>query len=604
MSVHDHRHDPRMMFRPAPGVSRPGAGRPGRPLTSALSPWLRWVSAAVWWVEHAFERARADARPEEDTRVRIFLIMSAFCAVFACLAVGAAHAALFTAKGGSGFAVNRATLQRADLVDRNGALLATNITHYGLYINPAEIWDRNQALTQIKRALPRVPTARLRKVLNGERRLIVLTGLTPSERASIHALALGGVSFEPEDRRVYPLNTSAVHLIGAADTGGQGVSGAELAFNDQIRAAGVAGEDFPLSIDLRVQGVLENELAAAAEKAGAKGAVGMVTDVQTGEVLGMASWPTYDANNRGGAPEGATLDRVTSAHYEMGSVFKTFTVAAGLDTGRADMGTLFDASQALMVGNRRITDFHATNQVLTLEQVYLHSSNIGTSRLAIEMGPDVMRDYFRRFGLLDKAPIELKESARPRVPRRWDDSTLASLSFGYGIMITPAQAVAAMGALTNGGRFIPLTLRKGNGAPVAGHQIVSPETSATILDLMRRNVVRGSGGFADAPGLRVGGKTGSANKLFNGRYDPSHAIGSFAAVFPTDGPVTARRYAVFILVDEPSSYPKTGAYVAAPAVRNIADRIAPFVGVQRQADQWRTALGEKIPHADDPKAGR
>ncbi|RYG40720.1 hypothetical protein EON79_22125, partial [bacterium] len=154
-------------------------------------------------------------------------------------------------------------------------------------------------------------------------------------------------------------------------------------------------------------------------------------------------------------------NRFTSAHYEMGSVFKTFTLAAGLDTGRADMATRFDASQAYMVGNRRITDFHATNQWLTLEQVYLHSSNIGTSRLAIEMGPTVMKDYFRRLGLLDAAPLELRESARPVVPRQWDDSTLASLSFGYGIMITPAQAVAAMNALTNGGRYIPLSLRRG-----------------------------------------------------------------------------------------------------------------------------------------------
>jgi cell division protein FtsI (penicillin-binding protein 3) len=280
-------------------------------------------------------------------------------------------------------------------------------------------------------------------------------------------------------------------------------------------------------------------------------------------------------------------------------VFKTFTVAAGLDTGRADMDTLFDASEAFMIGNRRITDFHATNQILTLEEVYLHSSNIGTSRLAVEMGPQVMRDYFTRFGLLDAAPIELHESARPRRPRKWDDSTLASLSFGYGIMITPLQMSAAMGALTNGGRFIPLTLRKGGRRDVQARQVVSPETSATLLELMRRNVVRGSGTRADAPGLRVGGKTGSANKLVNGRYDPTHAVGTFAAVFPTDGPLDARRYSILILVDEPGTYPRTGGFVAAPAVGRIADRIAPFLGVQRRADAYRTATGEKVPEFED-----
>ncbi|WP_292109913.1 penicillin-binding protein 2 [Brevundimonas sp.] len=542
----------------------------------------------MWWVEHSFGRARADARPEEDTRVRIFLILAVFSLVFAGLALGAARAALLAPKGGVGSAHHPFAMTRADLVDRNGALLATNIVHYGLYIDPAEVWDRPLAARQIKQALPRVSMKRLNRVLNGERRLIVLPGLTPQEKAAVHALALGGVTFEPEDRRVYPLGGSARHVVGASDGGGIGITGAELAFNDEIRAAGQKGEAFPLSIDLRVQGVLENELAAAATETQAKGAVGIVADVQTGEILGMASWPTDEG-----------LNRAASAHYEMGSVFKTFTVAAGLDTGRADMDTLFDASEAFMIGNRRITDFHATNQILTLEEVYLHSSNIGTSRLAVEMGPQVMRDYFTRFGLLDAAPIELHESARPRRPRKWDDSTLASLSFGYGIMITPLQMTAAMNALTNGGRFIPLSLRKGGRRDAQARQVVTPETSAALLELMRRNVVRGSGTRADAPGLRVGGKTGSANKLVNGRYDPTHAVGTFAAVFPTDGPLDARRYSILILVDEPGTYPRTGGFVAAPAVGRIADRIAGFLGVERRADPYRTALGEAVPQYQD-----
>jgi cell division protein FtsI (penicillin-binding protein 3) len=283
----------------------------------------------------------------------------------------------------------------------------------------------------------------------------------------------------------------------------------------------------------------------------------------------------------------------------MGSVFKTFTVAAGVDTGRANMDTLFDASQAYMIGNRRITDYHATNQVLTLEEVYLHSSNIGSSRLAVEMGPAVMKDYLARFGFMDAAPIELRESARPRRPRQWDDSTLASLSFGYGIMVTPLQMTAAMNALANGGRYLPLSLRKGGRPGARARQIVSPETSLTLLELMRRNVVRGSGGFAEAAGLRLGGKTGSANKLVNGHYDPTHAVGTVAAVFPADGPANARRYTILVLIDEPGTYPRTGGYVAAPAVGRIADRIAGFLGVQRRADQYRTALGDKAPAFED-----
>ena len=567
-------HDPRA-YRPAPGA--------GRPLTSAVSPWLRWMGEAVWFVEHAFERARADARPEEDTRVRIFLIRAFFVAIFGALALGAAHAALLAPSGGRGAAQVAGALQRADLTDRNGALLATNITHYGLYIDPAEVWDRDAAFRDIRRVLPRISATRLRRVLNGDRRLIAQPGLTPAERQAIHALALGGVSFEPEDRRVYPLNTSAAHLIGSADTGGQGVSGVELAFNDPIRAAGANGEPFALSIDLRVQGVLENELAATASEVGAKGAVGIIADARTGEILGMASYPSYDANRRGQASDDAALNRVTSAHYEMGSVFKSFTIAIALDKGLADLDTPIDASKPYMIGNRRIQDFHATNKILSLEEVYLHSSNIGTSRLAVEMGADSMRSYFSKLGLLDAAPIELRESARPRRPRDWSDSTRASMSFGYGIMITPLQMTAATVALVNGGVYRPLSLRRG-GAGAEGHRVISPETSTAMRELMRANVLRGSGGQANAAGLRVGGKTGSANKLVNGRYDASHGIGSFAAVFPADGPADAQRYVIFVLIDEPSQGSRLGGAIAAPVVGRVVDRIAGFLNVQRRDD--------------------
>lgn len=569
-------HDPQAGTRPVPswGVRR-------------FTPSWRWLSEAMWWVEHAFGRAHADARPEEDTRVRIFVILSAFSAVFVCLAAGAVHAALLTAAGGAGTASHPNAVVRADLIDRNGALLATNIVHYGLYIDPAEVWDRRAAAARIRRALPRVSAARLERALTGNRRLLVINRLTPQEKAAVHALALGGIGFEPEDVRVYPLGESARHVVGGVDTGGQGLSAAERAFNDEIRAAGARGESFQISIDLRVQGVLENELAAAATASGAKGAVGIVTDVQTGEVLGMASWPASNSRNL-----------ATAATYEMGSVFKTFTVAAAIDTGRADMTTLLDASEALRIGNRRITDFHAQNKVMTLEEVYLHSSNIGTSLLATQMGPRVMRDYFDRFGLLSRAPFEIPSEA-PIMPREWSDSTLASLSFGYGVSITPLQMAAAMGALTNGGRFIPLTLRKGGRPDVRARQIVSPQTSLTMLDLMRRNVVRGSGGRAEAPGLRVGGKTGSANKSVNGRYSTAHAVGAFAGVFPADGPVNARRYQILVLIDEPQTWPRTGGFVAAPAVGRIADRIAPFLGVERRADAYRTAVGDRIPAFED-----
>ncbi len=558
------------------------------------SPSWRWLVEKMWWIEHAYGRARAHQKPEEDTRVRIFVVLSVFAVLFGALALGATKAALFGGHGGRLSSSGAMALERGDLTDRNGLLLATNITHYGLYIDPAEVWNPEAAVTQIRRALPRVSLKQLRKAMKAEGVAYVMGGLTPQERSAVHNLALGGVYFEPEDRRAYPLGASAAHVIGFAQPGGEGVAGIEKAFDKDIVAAGKDGGEFQVSIDLRVQGVLENELAAQAATLGVKGAVGIVTDIQTGEVLAMASYPTFDPNNPGAATPDQQLNRVTSGHYEMGSVFKAFTIAAGLDTGQATMDTTFDAT-GFSVGNRQIKDFHAQNRVLTLEEVFTHSSNIGTSRLAVDMGPDVMKGYFGKLGLLDRAPIELVESARPAAPRGWDDSTLASLSFGYGIMATPVQLAAAMGSLMNGGEYVPLSLRKGGAVGVERHRVVSERTSLMMLDLMRRNVVKGSGTRADAPGLRVGGKTGSANKLFNGRYDATHALGSFAAVFPTDGPVTTKRYLVFILMDEPQGYPRTGGFVAAPVAGRVIDRIAPFLNVQRADDQWRTATGDKIP---------
>lgn len=563
-------------------------------------PSWRWLIERVWWVEHAFERARAHQRPEEDTRVRIFLVLALFAFLFACLSLGAAKAALFSGHHARLTGAGGLALERGDLVDRNGLLLAANVTHYGLYVDPAEVWDRPAAMRQLRRVLPRISETQLKKAMYGDSVGHVASGLTPSEKSAVHALALGGVSFQEEDHRIYPLAASAAHVVGFTETGGGGLMGAEAAFDRDIAEAGRTGGSFALSIDLRVQGVLENELSTHAAAIGVKGAVGIVTDIQTGEVLGMASYPTFDPNERGQATPDQRLNRVAAGHYEMGSVFKAFTIAAGIDTGQADMNTTFDAT-GFTIGNRQIKDFHAQNRVLTLEEVFLHSSNIGTSRLAVDMGGEVMKSYFKKLGLLDRAPFELRESAAPVAPRKWDDSTLASLSFGYGIMATPVQLAAAMGSLLNGGEYVPLSLRKGGAVSAERHRVVSERTSLMMLDLMRRNVVKGSGSRADAAGLRVGGKTGSANKLVGGRYDATHAIGSFAAVFPSDGPASAKRYLVFILIDEPQSYPRTGGFVAAPVAGRVIDRIAPFLGVERTADRWATADGQKITQPEDVK---
>ena len=559
---------------------------PLRHLPAGL-PSLRRLAERVWAIEHAFERARAEAKPEEDTRVRIFFILAAFGLAFAAMSVGATRAALKPSSDELE-SLPAPVAARADLVDRNGQLLATNLVHYGLYVDPDEVWDRKEARRALLAAQPAISAERLDKALNGEHLAYVLGGLTPQERDRIHGLGLPGVSFQEEDRRVYPLGAVASHVIGFADSGGRGVAGIERSFDQQIEQAGRSGAPVALSIDLRVQGALEDELFHAAQAQQAP-AVGVVTDVRTGEILALASWPNFDPNDPVAAGDAGRLDRAAASVYEMGSTFKVFTMATALDSGAATLATTFDARQPLRLGSRAIHDDEAQNRVMTLKDVFIHSSNIGTAKLALAMGRDTLVRYFDSFGLFRPAEVELAESTHPITPRTWNDNSVASAGFGQAISVTPLQLAEGMGAILNGGTYVPLTLRAMKPGQVPqGRRVVSPAVTRDILYLMRQNVVAGTGGKADAPGLSVGGKTGTGQKVVDHRYSNSHTVASFAAVFPTDGPVDAKRYFVLILIDDPkgdaeSHGVRTGAMVSAPVAGRVIDRIAPFLGVPRSA---------------------
>lgn len=571
-------------------------------------PSWRWLTEKVWSVEHAFERIKAEGRAEEDTRVRIFFILAAFSVAFLVLAFGATRAAVFSGNRGA-IAGAETVAERADLTDRNGRLIAANLTHYALYIDPEEVWEPADSRRKLARVLPKVPPARLKKALEGERRTFVVGGLTPQERARVHALALPGISFEEEDRRVYPLGVSASHLVGFSDSAGQGLAGVERALDADIRRAGHDGEPVALSIDLRVQAALEDELRRTAVDQGVRGGVGIVTNVRTGEILAMSSWPEFNPNSAGRASDDAKLNRAASSVYEMGSTFKVFTLAIGLDSGAANRNSTFDATAPMQLGGRTVHDFHGANRVMTLEDIFIHSSNIGTSKLAMKVGAPTVSRYYEALGLLRPAQVELRESAKPIRPRSWDQNTLASTSFGHAISISPLSLTQAMGAILNGGQMVPLTIRPvAAGQRPEGRRVVSAETSRVMLDLMRMNVVRGTGSKANAAGLRVGGKTGSANKIVGGRYSDTILVASFAAVFPTDGPIDQDRYFVLILLDEPrgsaaSGGARTGGWTAAPAVGRVIDRIAPFVNVRRAADPWQMANGDRPP-VDETEGGQ
>jgi cell division protein FtsI (penicillin-binding protein 3) len=551
-------------------------------------PAWRWVTEPIWRIERAFGRAKAEDRAEDDTRLRIFFVLAIFTAAFLALAAGATRSALFSG-------ADRGDLEgappgaRADLTDRNGQLLAADLPHFGLYYDPHENWNPDEVRRVLGPALPGLSADRLDRALKADRRQYLIGGLTPAEKDRIDDLGLPGLSFQPEPKRAYLMGPTAGQLIGFVDRGGVGISGAELALDKTIRAdAGKA--TVPLSIDLRVQAALQDEVEKAGTNFRALDAIGIVTDVKTGEILGMASWPDFDPNNIGANPV-ANINHVTSTVFEPGSVFKVFTLAMGIDSGIANINTVFDTTTPLQIGNQKIRDDEKSAVNLPLWQVFTHSSNIGAARLGLLAGGDRLQTYFKSFGLYNAAPSELRESARPLVPAKLTDNTVASMSFGQAISVTPLSVATGMNAIFNGGEYIPLTIRKlAPGEVPKGRRVVSAATSRTMLDLMRLNATLGTGRGADAaaPGYSVGGKTGTAQKAINGHYAVGKRVSSFAAIFPTDGPMDAQRYFVFILLDEPQPTKDTGGFAmgaqtAAPTAGRVIERIAPILGVKREA---------------------
>ncbi len=565
-------------------------GEPLRPSFSLAAAWRRGI-AAVWGLEETFRRTREADRAVDDSKLRIFLVLTLFALAFTFIGAEAVRKAVFSHVG-STLGAPVAAYARADLTDRTGRLLAVDLPHFGLYLDSREVWETGETRQGLLRVLPRLSGDRLDKALKSGRREFLVGALTPQEKDAVHDLGLPGVSFEDEAKRVYPLGAQAAHLIGFTDSGGAGLAGAERALDPRIREAAGGGGSVPLAMDLRVQGALENELRKSLAEFSAKGAVGIVTDIQTGEVLALSSLPDFDPNAAGAADPASMTNRAAASVFEMGSTFKMFTFAAALDSGAANMATAFEVSQPLVIGNSApIHDFHPEKGLLALPDIFDRSSNIGTAKLALSAGSPVIERYFKSFGLFAPAPIELAESARPLVPRDWSPANMARISFGQSVAVTPLNVAAAVGALMNGGTYVPLTVvRRDPGAVVPTRRVISEETSRHMLDLMRDNVAspHGSGGHADAFGLRVGGKTGSAQKASGGVYMKNAVVTSFAAVFPTDGPMTARRYLVFVLMDEPQATPKTfgfhtAGWNSAVVAGRVIDRIAPFLNVKRVA---------------------
>jgi cell division protein FtsI (penicillin-binding protein 3) len=534
----------------------------------------------------------------DTTRNRIIIAMGAFIVVYGIICVrlvmfGIAVPADPVALGSAQAAIAAA---RPDIVDRNGEILATDIKTASLYAEPKRIVDPDEATELLATVFPELGTDAVRQKLASKTGFVWLKReITPAQQDSIHKLGIPGVGFLSESRRFYPSSRSTGYVVGLVNVDNQGIAGLEKYIDDQwlgnLHELGFAMtpnlEPIKLSLDLRVQHVVYDELAAAMERYTAAAAAGVVLNAKTGEVVAMASLPDFDPNNPIDAGDPNKMNRVSAAVYEMGSTFKLFSTAMALDSGKVKLSDSFDASVPLRIGGFTINDFHGKDRVLTVPEIFIYSSNIGTGRQALEVGQEGQQEFLKRLGLMDKVPTELPEIGRPILPKRWSDLVTITVSFGHGISVSPLATAVAASAVMNGGYLIPPTFfpRSPDEAMIKARRVISQQTSDEMRYLMRLNVLKGSGSHANIPGYRVGGKTGTAEKVVNGRYSANKRFNAFIASFPIDDP----EYLVLIVLDEPNpEKPGIGATAglnAAPTAANVISRIAPMLGVMPRFDE-------------------
>ena len=475
---------------------------------------------------------------------------------------------------------------RADIVDRNGVPLARTMDAYSVAVRPSKlIGEPAELARKLHEIFPDEPEAAFYKKLTGRGWAYLRRRALPEEVAAVNALGEIGIEFPREKERLYPQRTLAAHVLGfAPNAEGVGGMGVEAAFNKRLTDPALRSQPFAVSIDSRVQGALESELYAQLVQTHAKGAAGVILDANTGEVIAMASLPVFDPNkleNYAGkrCSESPLCNHMVQARYELGSAFKPLSIAAAMDAGVVtSMSKRYDATAPISIGGFRIKDEHALGRWLNVPEILVHSSNIGTARIADEMGAGPLQKTFRSLDFDQRAPIEFNERAKGIWPSNWGRITTMTTSYGHGIAITPLHLATAYAALVNGGMWRPATVRKLRPVEVPqGRRVFSAATSARMRQLLRMIVSAGTGRNADAKGFRLGGKTGSAEKPQEGRYSKTANVTTFASAFPMDNP----RYVVVAIMDEAVGVfgLRTAAWTAAPVVKRVVERTGPMLGV-------------------------
>jgi cell division protein FtsI (penicillin-binding protein 3) len=531
-------------------------------------------------------------------RVRVGFAMVAFLAIYAVIG----GRLIMFAVGGDSHGARRTAAQdaiataRPDIVDRNGEVLATDVKAPSLFGEPRRIIDKDEAIELLTATLPDLDTGEVRDRLSSKKGFVWLKReITPLQQQEIHRLGIPGIGFLRENKRVYPTGNEVAHLIGLVNIDNQGIAGMEKWLDNNgladLHRAGFATDRLQrpveLSVDLRVEHALRDELLRAKEKYKAKAASGLVSNVKTGEIVAMVSLPDFDPNNPREAHDPDRINRLTTGVYEMGSTFKALTLAMALDSGKANLGTMFDARGALHYGKFAIHDTHPLGRSISLSEVFTFSSNVGAARIALAQGVEAHKAFLRKMGQLDRLRTELPESASPIVPKRWSELNTITIAFGHGLSVAPLQAVMGINAVMNGGYLIPPTFlkRSEEEARALAKKVIKSETSEKMRYLMRLNAEIGTAKQADVKGYYIGGKTGTSEKVVNGRYSKKQVLNSFTAIVPADNP----QFQVLVMLDEPKPLPETHGFItsgwnAVPTGGKVIARIAPLLGLEPRFD--------------------
>ncbi len=528
---------------------------------------------------------------------RLMLGMLVYAGVIAVIVARILYLAAFGDHAGRQQGVSLLVPERGDIIDREGHPLARTIDAWSVGLHPGKvIGDKLELAQRLAKLMPeRDEASYLAMLRSGKSFFYLRRRASPAVVEAVNAIGEPGIALEREPDRLYPQTSLAAHVIGYTDVDGHGVAGMERAFDDALSNPETRAEPIQLSVSSRIQQALEHELMEAMGKFSAVGAAGIVMDIHSSEILAMTSLPQVNPNAAGeGSPE-ARFNRATLGVYELGSTYKPFTVAMAMDSGIIEsMGKMYNCPAGLSVGRFTITDTHPFNRACSVAEIMQESSNIGTAQIAAEVGAARQKAFLDKMGFLSPIAVELKERGRTLTPgSNWGQLATMTVGYGHGIAVTPLHLASGYATLFNGGIYRPATLLKhGPGTPVAkGHRVFTADTSYKMRALLRLVVTHGTGRKADAPGYRIGGKTGSAEKYHN----RSLLVTTFAGVFPMDDP----RYVIVVMLDEPKGIAethgfRTAGWNVAPVVSKTVSRIAPMLGVtpdkQREPD-----LGEVLP---------